>query len=141
MIQLLINRINRKQYPKIVQRWSFSAYIGTLVFAAGNKLYGYFFVNLIATLVTLLIFMLNLEGVFFTALYFISTAIGLLITIYLIMYGRVLAWERSGYHDTETDILKFNSRQKKILFWSWVYYATVFALSFYFSLNYSSSFF
>ncbi len=136
MIQLLSNKINRKQFPKIVRRWSFSAYIGTLVFAVGNKLYSYCIAGLIVTLVSLLIYTLKLKGIFFTVLYFISTAIGLLITIYLIMYGRVLAWEKLNYRDTETDILKFNSRQKKILFWSWIYYVIILALGIYLSPKY-----
>lgn len=128
-------KIDRKQYPKIVQKWSFSAYIGIFVFAIGNKLYEYFILSLIFFLINFSIIFFNLAGAVFTIIYFISNAANLIVVLYLILYGRTLAWEKLGYNNIEQDIVKFKIRQKKILFWAWVYFIISTSISLYLALN------
>ena len=128
-------KLNRREYPRIVQKWSFSAYIGTFVFAIGNKLYEYFVLSLIFSLFNFSILFFNLTGTIYTVIYFISNAGNLLIVLYLILYGRILAWEKLGYDDNDLDIAKFKVRQKKVLFWAWVYFILSMASSMYLGFN------
>ena len=86
MFAKIFQKIDKTKYPKIVKKWSFSAYIGTFVFAIGNKLYLYFFINLATSLISWLIIFFNLTGVFFTIFYFICNVVGLLVVIYLILF-------------------------------------------------------
>lgn len=141
MFHSLFKKISRSQYPRVAQKWSFSAYIGTFVFAIGNKLYEYFFLSLVFSLIGFSIIFFNLTGTVFTVIYFISNASNLLVVLYLILYGRILAWEKLGYNDDEQGIAKFKARQKKILFWAWIYYIIALASSFYLGVNNPNWFF
>ena len=135
MFHHIFQKINRKQYSKVVQKWSFSAYIGTLVFAIGNKLYKYFFLSLIFSLINFFILFFSLAGTIYTVIYFVSTAANLLVVLYLILYGRILAWEKLGYNNNDQDVAKFKARQKKVLFWAWVYFILSTASSMYLGFN------
>ena len=98
------------------------------VFTIGNKLYSYFVIILIASIADYLIFILQFRGIVYDTVYAVSFVISLLTVLYLITYGRILAWEKMDYKNNDQDINKFQARQRKISFWSFVYYFGLLAL-------------
>lgn len=134
MFPSLFKKIDKNRYPAIVRKWSFSAYLATLVFTVGNKLYGYLLIILISSAAGFIIFIFKLESVVFNVIYVIGCAVNLLTVIYLIVFGRILVWDKFGYKDNSQDIALFKARLKRVLWWSIAYYivilATVFLLAF-----------
>lgn len=139
MITLFFNKINKSLYPKIARKWSWSAYFAVPIFTIGNRLYWFFVVIFVSMVVNYLIYFLHLEGFIYTVVYVLSGAINLFCAMYLIIYGRILAWEKLGYQDNDKDIAKFQVKQKKIRFWSFIYYLTLTILMVIFAINNSMS--
>lgn len=131
----IFKKIDKTKYPKIVQKWSFTAYFAMPVFTMGNRLYSYLAIILTASIVNYLIFILQLRGIVYDTVYAVSFAISLLTVLYLIVYGRVLAWEKLDYKNNDQDINKFQAKQKRIRFWSFIYYFCLLILMVMFVFN------
>lgn len=133
-LKRIFQRIDKSKYPKAARRWSFSAFVLTPVFVIGNKLWFftavYFFVYFYRVFIVRTFF-----NKFTIILMFCIFAAYFVIAVYLLIYGRILAWEKLGYNDKESDILKFQQRQKAILFWGiLLLIVEIVALYFYLSL-------
>lgn len=130
MLKKFFHKIDKKQYPKIARKWSFTVYFAFPVFTIGNKLYNFLVLSLGCSVIIFLIYILKLDNIIFNIFYILAYAINLLIVVYLMIYGRIMAWERLGYQNNDQDIEKFKAKQKKILIWSLIYYFIIFFFMF-----------
>lgn len=134
-LKIFFKRFDKTKYPKIVRHWSFSALFLTPVFTIGNKLWFFTIIYLAVYLFRILFHHILPHSKSMLILMLLVYSIYFIFVIYLMIYGRILAWEKLGYKDTEQDILKFRQRQKSVLFWGiLLFISEIVTLYFYLSL-------
>ena len=126
-------KINKKQYPKTARSLSFLGFIVTPVFTIGNRLWtltGVFFGVVLGFNIALRFFQIFRDSISFI-IYVVFYLFYLTILIYILLYGRPLAWQRTEFKDTLDNIKKFQHHQRILLFIS-CNFISIFSLIFYF---------
>jgi len=133
-LRKIFKKIDKSKYPKTVIRWSFSAFIFTPIFIIGNKLWGFMAAYFLVYFYKIFIVRSFLNK-FTIILMFCIFAVWFVILVYLLIYGRILAWDKLGYKNNEKNILNFQLRQKNIFFWAiFLSIAEVLVMYFYLTL-------
>ena len=116
-LKFIFQKIDKSKYPKTVRSWSFSAFFFNPVFVIGNKLWSFTIVYLVVYFFKLFILRYLTSSKFAIITMFCVFAAYFIILVFLLIYGRILAWNKLKYRNNEQDIRLFNLRQKSIRHW------------------------
>jgi len=112
----LIKKFDKSAYPKAARKWAWSAVFVYPVFVIVNKLWLFLFLYIILNLVNLILFASGIDKYVVDLVSIVTFAIFIFFSIYLLIYGRILSWQKLGYNDNEQDIVKFKLRQRIVLY-------------------------
>ncbi|MFA6305070.1 MAG: hypothetical protein WCV73_00685 [Patescibacteria group bacterium] len=116
MFHKIFPKINKSKLPKSARRWSLSVIFVYPTFVIANKLWIFLYVYLIINLFNFILLFSGLEKYLINLISVFTLAIFMFFTFYLVLYGRALAWNKSGYRDIEEDVVKFKLRQRIIMY-------------------------
>ncbi len=116
MIRKFLSKIDKSKLPKTVRHWSFSVIFVYPVFVIANKLWQFLYVYIILNFINFIFLFSGLDKFIVDLISIGIFAVFMFFTFYLVIYGRVLAWQKLGYKDNEKDVAKFKLRQRIVLY-------------------------
>src|SRR3989339_924630 len=114
MMEEIFKKIDKSQYPKAARKWAWSVVFVFPIFVIANRLWSFLYIYILLNLINFSLLYLGIEIYLLDLISVITYAIFLFFTIYLLFYGRILAWQKLSYNNLEEDILKFKLRQRII---------------------------
>ncbi|MDP2586935.1 MAG: hypothetical protein Q8P32_04155 [Candidatus Komeilibacteria bacterium] len=112
----MLKKIDKSKFPKPAQRWSFSVFFVYPVFVIANKLWKFLYIYLAVNLINFIALFSGLDKHIVNLVSIFTFIVLLFFTIYLVIYGRALAWQKLGYKVDEQGIAKFKFRQRFVLY-------------------------
>lgn len=112
MLNLIFKKINKSDYPKIARKWSFSVLLVFPVFVIANKLWPFLYLWLILNLINVVLIIFKAPAAAIDIVSFIIYIVIFFCSFFLVLYGRILAWQKLGYENNEKDLAKFKLRQR-----------------------------
>lgn len=116
MLNLIFQKFNKSQYPKVARKWAWSVLLIFPVFVVANKLWPFLYLWLVLNFINFLLIIFKASALVIDIVSFIFYIIIVFYTFFLVLYGRTLAWQKSGYRDTGEDIAKFKLRQRIVAY-------------------------
>lgn len=113
---MILKQIDKTKYPKIARKWSWSVIFVYPVFVIANKLWFFLYLYIILNLMNFILLVLKIDGYIADLVSVAIFAIFIFFTIYLLIYGRSLAWQKLGYQETEQNIARFKLRQRIVTY-------------------------
>ena len=116
MLNSIFQKIDKSKYPKTARRWSLSVIFVYPVFVIANKLWLFLYVYLAVNFINFILMAFGIDQYLVNLISVFTFAILLFFTFYLMLYGRVLAWQRLGYRDAAAGVIKFRLRQRIVMY-------------------------
>ncbi len=116
MFDLFFKKIDKSKYPKVVRKWAWSVIFVYPAFVIINKLWPFLYLYIVLNLINFVLMLLNVDKYIVNLASIVVFAIFIFFTIYLLIYGRILSWQKLGYKNNDQDIAKFKLRQRIVLY-------------------------
>jgi len=110
MLHLIFKKIDKSKYPKVVRKWSWSVIFVYPVFVIVNKLWYFLYLYIVLNLINFILMVFKIDKYIVNLISIITFAVFIFLTIYLLIYGRTLAWQKLGYKENDVHIAKFKLR-------------------------------
>ena len=116
MLNQIFKSIAKSIYPKAARKWAWAVIFVYPAFVIANKLWPFLYIYIVLNLISFVLMALRIDMYIVNLVSIATFAIFIFFTIYLLIYGRALSWQKLGYKDNSHDIAGFKLRQRIVLY-------------------------